>query len=133
MRFLDSNVFIYNITKHPDFYETAKEILTRLEEDEEMVTCTLVLEELFVFLDMKKSAKHIPLVMDSIRSYSKLKIVEYNYEDMAKAIEILRGQDFSLDWDDALILSVMERLGVNEIYSNDAHFDDVEGVKRVFE
>lgn len=132
MRFINSNVFIYNITRHPSFYKTARDILMRLERGEEMVTCTLVLEEIFVFLDMKKSAKHIPLVMDSIRSYSKLKIVDYEYEDMVRAMDILRKQNFSLDWDDALILSVMERLGVNEIYSNDTHFD-VEGIKRVFE
>ena len=35
-------------------------------------------------------------------------------------------------WDDLVLAAQMDRLGVTEIYSNDADFDKLRGLKRVF-
>lgn len=40
-------------------------------------------------------------------------------EDMLRATEILQDVEFTVDWDAAAIVAVMERLGIEEIYSND--------------
>lgn len=40
---------------------------------------------------------------------------------------------YNIDFNDCLYLSVMHRLGIAEIYSNDTHFDKVEWVSRVFD
>ena len=133
MRFIDSNVFIYNIDRNPVFGETSKKILQRVEEDEEAVTSTLVLEEVFIHVEQEYSAKDIPTVLHSVLSYVNLRIVPYSVEDMLRAVEILKDSDFTLDWDDAIMAAVMERLGIGEIYSNDHHFDKIPSVRRIFE
>jgi len=125
-------VFIYHIDKNPTFGEKSREILQRIEGGEESVTSTLVLEEVFIHVEQEYSAKHIPTVLHSILSYDSLKIVPYTIEDMLRAIEILEDLGLSVDWDDAIIVAVMERLKINEIYSNDHHFERIPSIKRIF-
>lgn len=133
VRFIDSNVFIYHIDKNPVFGETSKRILQRVERGEETVSSTLVLEEVLIHVEQEYSVREIRTVLYSILSYVNLRIVPYTVEDMLRAIEILGDVDFTVDWDDAVIAAVMERLGIKEIYSNDHHFDRIPLVKRVFE
>jgi len=132
-RFIDSNIFIYVLTQDPQHYEKARAILERIEKGEEAVTSSLVLEEVFVFLEGRKAAQKIPKVFDSIRSYSTLRIEPYFIEDMASAISLLKSLAFKIDWDDALIAASMKRIGSDEIYSNDTHFDIIPHIKRVFQ
>lgn len=108
-RFIDSNVFIYVLTEDAKHFETAKAILHRVERGEEAITSTLVLEEIFVFLESRKASHEIPGVFDYIRSYSTLRIIPYLPEDMASAILLLKRVKFKADWDDALIAATMKR------------------------
>jgi len=133
VRFIDSNLFIYHIDKNPVFGQTSQKILQRVESGEEAVSSTLVLEEVFIHVEQEYSAQDIPSVLYSILSYVNLRIVPYTVEDMLNAAEILEDAGFTLDWDDAVIVAVMERFGIKEIYSNDHHFDRVPSVRRVFE
>lgn len=133
VRFVDSNIFIYHIDRNPAFGETAREILLRIEGGEEAVTSTLVLEEVFIHVEQEYSARDIPTVLHSILSYTSLKIVPYTVEDMLRAVEILQDSGFTVDWDDAVIAAVMERLEIEDIYSNDHHFDRIPLIKRLFQ
>ena len=133
VRFIDANVFIYHINRNPVFGETSQKILQRVEGGEEAVTSTLVLEEVFVHVEQEYSARDIAAVLHSILSYVSLRIVPYTIEDMLRSVEILENVGFAVDWDDAIIAAVMERLGIEEIYSNDHHFDKIPSVKKVFE
>jgi len=133
VRFIDANVFIYHINRNPVFGETSQKILQRVEGGEEAVTSTLVLEEVFIHVEQEYSARDIAAVLHSILSYVSLRIVPYTIEDMLRSIEILENVGFAVDWDDAIIAAVMERLGIQEIYSNDHHFDKIPSVKKVFE
>jgi len=132
-RFIDSNVFIYHIDRNPVFGETSKKILQRVERGEEAVTSTLVLEEILIHIEQEYSAQDIPTVLHSILSYVNLRIIPYSVEDMTRAIEILKDSNFTPDWDDTIIATIMERLGVREVYSNDHHFDKISSLKRIFE
>jgi len=132
-RFIDSNIFIYVLTKDPQHYEKGRAILERIEKGEEGVTSTLVLEEIFVFLEGRKVPQKIPKVFDSIRSYSTLRIEPYFIEDMTSAISLLKSLEFKIDWDDAIIATSMERIRLDEICSNDTHFDIIPHIKRVFQ
>jgi len=133
LRFIDSNIFIYHIDRNPTFGETSKKILQRVEEGEEAVTSTLVLEEILIHVEQEYSARDIPTVLHSILSYLNLRIIPYTVEDMTRAIEILKDSNFTPDWDDTIIAAVMERLEIEEIYSNDHHFDKIPSLKRIFE
>jgi len=132
-RFIDSNIFIYHIDRNPVFGETSQKILQRVERGEETITSTLVLEKVFIHVEQEYSAQDIPTVLHSILSYVNLRIIPYAVEDMLRAVEISKDADFTVDWDNAIITVVMERLGVREVYSNDHHFDRFPSVKRVFE
>lgn len=132
-RFVDANVFIYVLTMDPEFYGAAEAILRRVEGGEEAVTSTLVLEEVFVFLEVRRAAHRIPRVLEYIRSFTSLRIVPYTLDDVAEACDILDEVAFKVDWDDALIAATMRRLGLSEIYSNDAHFDAIPGIERSFQ
>jgi len=41
-------------------------------------------------------------------------------------------EEYKMDWHDCLKVALMKKYGVEEVYSNDRHFDKVEGVKRIF-
>lgn len=132
-RFVDANVFIYVLTMDPEFYGAAEAILRRVEGGEEAVTSTLVLEEVFVFLKARRAAHRIPRVLEYIRSFTALRIIPYLLEDMAAATALMEELSFRMDLDDALIAATMRRLGLSEIYSNDAHFDIIPGIERSFQ
>jgi len=72
----------------------------------------LVLEEVFVHVEQEYSAKDVPMVLHPILSYVHLKVVPYTVEDLLRAAEILTVIDFAIDWDDAIIIATMERLGI---------------------
>jgi predicted nucleic acid-binding protein len=57
-RFVDTNVFVYSMTEHPKFGETAKAILERIERGEEALTSTLVLCEVSWVLEARKAGRY---------------------------------------------------------------------------
>jgi len=129
-RFVDTNVFVYVLTKDPKFFEVSKKILRRIEDGEEAVTSTVVVDEVCVFLEMHGRSREISEVLSSIRSYVSMKVVSFGVEDMAKASRLV--EEYGMDWHDCLNVALMRKHGVEEVYSNDRHFDRVEGVKRIF-
>lgn len=130
-RFVDTNLFIYLITGDPEFYGTSKKVLERIEKGEKTITSTLVIDELCIFLEIHGKVYEIPEVIASIRSYIHMQIVPFSIDEMAKASNFI--QKHKVDWHDALIAVIMKKHGITEIYSNDAHFDRIEGIKRFFE
>lgn len=129
-RFVDTNVFIYVLTKDPGFFEVSKRILGRIEDGEEAVTSTVVVDEVCVFLEMHGRSREIPVALSSIRSYVSMEVVSFALEDMAKASKLV--EQYGIDWHDCLNVVLMKKRGVEEVYSNDRHFDKVEGIKRIF-
>jgi len=129
-RFVDTNVFVYVLTRDPRFFEVSKRILERIEDGEEAVTSTVVVDEVCVFLEMHGRSREIPGVLSSIRSYVSMKVVSFGVEDMAKASRLV--EEYGMDWHDCLNVALMRKCGVEEVYSNDRHFDKVEGIKRIF-
>lgn len=131
MRFVDSNVFIYVLDRNPKFGNTAREILQRIEEGEEAVTSTLVIEEVCAYLVKRRRTDEIPPFVDALRAYGFLLKSPYIFEDVVTAREMF-GK-YKIDCDDLIIAAQMQREGVEGIYSNDADFDHVLGIKRIFE
>ena len=131
MRFVDSNVFIYVLDRHPKFGETAKQILKRIDGGEETVTSTLVIEEVCAYLTKQKRRVELQAFVDTLLAYGCLLKRPYLFEDIITAKEMLRI--YRLDWEDLVIAAQMHREGINEIYSNDTDFDQIPGIKRVFE
>jgi len=131
MRFVDSNVFIYVLDRHPKFGETARNLLKRIEEGEEALTSTFVIAEVCAYLAKRGRAGEIKGFVDALRGYGSLLKKPCLYEDFLVAGELM--QTYGVDWGDLVIVAQMQREGVKEIYSNDSHFDLIPNIRRLFE
>jgi len=133
LRFLDSNVFVYHMASDPRYGDKAEKILTRIESEEEALTSTLVIVQVCSYLKWKGSAAKIPLFLALLQSLPSLKKDETSFEDFTAALSLAESHRLPWRmWDDLVIAAQMERLGLREIYSNDADFDRIPGIRRVF-
>ena len=131
MRFVDSNVFIYVLVKSPkDDYETAKRILQRIEEGEEAITNTAVIQEIVDWLEYNNRRREVEKFLTAINSYITMKKAEVSWNEIMEAMGDMKKYD--LDLVDALTLQTMKRNNVNEIYTNDRDFDRVKGIRRIW-
>lgn len=132
-RFVDSNLFVYVMMQDPSFAAKSLRILTGFEEGGETGwTSTLVLSQ--VFSHLKKRGKH--LVIDKFYGYlesSPIVVSETSRDDITLARDIKNEQALPWSmWDDLVIAAQMRRAKISEIYSNDADFDRIRGLKRIF-
>ena len=131
MRFVDSNVFIYVLVKSPkDDYMIAKRILQRIEDGEETITNTAVIQEIIDWLEYNNRRKEVEKLLTAINSYITMKKAEISWSDMIAAIDEMNKYD--LDFVDALTLQTMKRNNIKEIYTNDRDFDRVTWIRRVW-
>lgn len=131
MRFVETNIFLYVITAHPDLGLTAKEILQRIELGEQAMTSSLVVAEVCAWLEYHGMKDKIEAFFKALESYPTLKKCETTYEDELKAEE-LKSRYPHLEFFDRVYLAQMLRLKLTEIYSNDRGFDKVSEIKRIF-
>lgn len=133
MRFIDANVFVYHLAKDAAFGDRARDILLRIEEGEEAVIPTLVIAQVCGYLRWKKASDIVLDFIDLLRSMLSLEKSETLFEDFTSACSLLPETSLSWkSWDDLVIASQMQRLGISEIYSNDEDFDHIPGIKRIF-
>ena len=130
-RFIDTNIFIYALTAHPQFGKTAKNILERIQNGESAITSTLVLCEVAWVLEAMGKQGDINPSLEKIMSYEALDIVSFNEDDLLMGANNMRTEN--LDFNDGVNLALMMRLGVSEVYSNDQkHFGKVDSLKVIF-
>jgi predicted nucleic acid-binding protein len=130
-RFVDTNVFIYALTAHPQFGKTAKNILERIEQGEKAQTSTLVLCEIAWVLEAMGKQGSIKPTLEKILSYKTLKIVDFNEDDLLVGASNMAAEN--IDFNDGVNLALMMRLGVLEVYSNDQkHLGKIDALKLVF-
>jgi predicted nucleic acid-binding protein len=132
LRFVETNIFLYVITAHPEFGPRAKRILERIDSGEEAVTSSLVIAEVVAWLEYQGKKPEVDTFLNAVESYPTLQKSETTYGDELRAGEMKRSYP-RLEFFDRVYLAQMERLKVKEIYSNDRGFDRVRGVKRIFE
>jgi predicted nucleic acid-binding protein len=131
LRFVDTNVFVYALTAHPRFGETAKRILERIERGEAALTSTLVLCEVAWMLEAMGRQGDIKPTLEKILSYSSLEIVEVGGDDLLMGAYNMSAQ--GVDFNDGVNVALMMRLGVSEVYSNDnRHLGKLDSLKLVF-
>jgi len=131
LRFLETNIFLYVITAHPNFGSVAKAIFQRIEEGEAAATSSLVVAEVCAWLEYHKLDDKIGLLFKILQSYSTLTVIETTYNDEVKAKD-LESHYPKLEFFDRVYLAQMNRLKIPEIYSNDKGFDKVKEIKRLF-
>ena len=136
MRFLDANVFIYAYYKpkrqltsnEQQMKENAKKIIRNVTEGKEEVMTTVV--HVSEIVNILKHGMSLDQLTDTIRGLFMLdnvKIMGVTPEAYFAATEL--GDDLKLEANDALAVDFMRQNGVQEIYSFDEHFNDIEGIK----
>ncbi|MEM0495121.1 MAG: type II toxin-antitoxin system VapC family toxin [Thermofilum sp.] len=126
--YVDVNVFVYWLGRHPAFGETSYEWVKRIEEAPRgsYVTSALTLYEAAVIVaglagrSLRDQAV-IRKVVGSIGGLPGLRVVPLTLEDIVRAAELMR--EHSLDFEDAVHLATALRSGAKEIVSNDGDFD----------
>jgi predicted nucleic acid-binding protein len=133
-RYVDINIFVYWLGKHPEFGETAYDWVKKIEGSPrgEFVTSSLTLYETLVIIAglTDKSLKDkgfVEAVVNSVKRIRGLVIEPLKSEDFAKAVDLM--VDCGLDFEDSVHLAVALRVGAQEIVSNDRDFD-VAPIKR---
>jgi len=127
-RYVDINIFVYWLGKHPTFGEVAYEWIKKIESSPrgKYVTSSLTLYEALVVIAglTGKSLKDRTLiegVINSIKNLKGLVIEPLKLEDFIQALDLM--EEYSLDYEDSLHLSVAIKVGTKEIVSNDKDFD----------
>jgi len=132
MRFVDTNIFIYAITAHPRFGETARRILERVEADEAAATSTLVLCEVAWVLEAMGRQGDVKSTLEKILSYKSLKVVGFDEADILMGANNMVAHN--TDFNDGLNIAIMLRTGICEVYSNDyKHLGRLDFLRLVFE
>ena len=131
-RFVDTNVFIYALTAHPNFGKTAKNILERIEKGEPAITSTLVLCEVAWVLEAMGKQGNIKPTLEKILSFDTLEVVNFNADDLLMGAHNMATEN--LDFNDGVNLALMTRLCISEVYSNDQkHLGKLEFLKLIFD
>ncbi|RLE48948.1 MAG: PIN domain nuclease [Candidatus Methanomethylicota archaeon] len=115
----------------PRYGEKATRILEKVEEGELAATSTFVITQVCSYLRWKRRTQVISKFLSLLRSLPSLVKVETTFQDFVHAAQICKEIGWDI-WDDAVIASQMARLKISEIYSNDADFDRMPGIKRIF-
>jgi len=133
LRFVDANVFVYHMAQDPKHGEISTTIIKKIERGEQVATSTLVISQVCGYLKWKGRPDVISSFIEFLRSLPNLIKVDTTFMDFVQAQEfcIENNMDWRL-WDDLIIAAQMKRLKADEIYSNDADFDRIPGIKRTF-
>lgn len=132
MRFVETNIFLYVITAHPEFGAVARRILERIGSGEEAATSSLVIAEVCAWLEYHKKKNDVSTFLSAVDSYPSLQKLDTTYADEQRAKELERSHP-RLQFFDRVYLAQMERLKLTEIYSNDRAYGRVKGIKRIFQ
>jgi len=134
--YVDINVFVYWLGKHPSLGETAYQWIKKIENAPrgKYVTSSLsVYETLVTIAGLTGSSLRdrylVERVQESIVNLRGLVIKPLTTEDLTQASELMKR--FDLDYEDALHLSTALKSGAKEIVSNDKDFDKTE-LRRIF-
>jgi predicted nucleic acid-binding protein len=138
MRFLDANIFIYayykpkkQLTqKEKQMKEQAKQIISKISQGKEEVTMTVVtLSEIVNILKHGMPLDQLTKIIRGVFMLDNVKIHGVTREAYFAATEL--GEDLRLEANDALAVDVMRMNNIEEIYSFDEDFDQIEGISRL--
>jgi len=127
-RYVDVNIFVYWLGKHPTLGELAYKWVKEIENSSQVkyITSSLTLYEVLVIMAglTGKSLKDKNLIEEIVTSITNLRglaVEPLKLEDFIQALALM--EEYNLDYEDSLHLSVARRRGAKEIISSDKDFD----------
>ena len=131
MRFIDANVFIYAVLKPKTALPeavlrkktAAKEIFLRVNAGEPVTTTTVHLSEVANVLEDASGISFAGDLISAILTKPTIIVEPVSADDYRESIQLARKSTISIN--DALAIIIMERQGIDEIYTLDRHFKQV--------
>lgn len=137
MRFADSNVFVHAFLKTERklsekdmrLKRASKEILERVEKNEKVMTSVVHLSEISNILESLASNELACEIIESILLNENIEVAEIDKGAYTTALELAKTYKISLN--DCVACVAMKKNGIGEIYSFDADFDNIDGIRRI--
>ncbi len=138
MKFLDANVFIYAYykpkkqlsEKEQQMKTLSKKIISEVSLGKEEIMTTVVhVSEVANILKHGLPSEQLIAIIQGLFMLENVKILGVSAESYFAATEL--GEDLKLEVNDALAVDVMKQNDVEEIYTFDEHFDQLDGIKRL--
>jgi len=138
VKFLDANIFIYAYYKSSrrlsekgqEMKDQAQKIISDISEGKEEVVTTVVhISEVVNILKKGLTRELLNTTILGLFMLDNLTLVDVTKAEYFAAIAY--GDDLNLEPNDALAVDIMHQKGIEEIYSFDKHFDQVEGINRL--
>jgi hypothetical protein len=131
MRFIDTNVFIYAVLKPktalPDavlrMKTAAKDIFLRVNTGEPVTITTVHLSEVANVLEDAAGISFAADLLSAILLKPTINVEPVSADDYRESIRLAQKSAVSIN--DALAVIIMERQGIDEIYTFDRHFKQV--------
>ncbi|MBA7511477.1 hypothetical protein ES705_03473 [subsurface metagenome] len=131
MRFIDANVFIYAVLKpkrelnekEQKIKNASKEIFKRVNEGEEVITTVVHLSEVANVLEDAANLSFAISFLKDILLKRNVIVEEVSDKDYMESV--LFADDKRVSINDALAYLLMERKGIEEIYTSDKHFENL--------
>ncbi len=136
MKFIDSNIFVYHMREDPLYSKRASAIIRRIEQGEQCATSTFVIAQVCGYMKWRRKADLIPVFLSFLQSLPSIAKTDTVFADFVQAHKLgdsMKKDMWGNNWDDFVIAAQMSRLSLEEIYSNDADFDLIPSVSRVFD
>ncbi len=131
MIFVDTSIFIAAARQEDPAHASAEALLRKMAvEGQTVLTTDHVVDETLTYLK-RKGGKHV--AFDAGQCLLKSPEVQLEYGTPSRTQEALEllGKIDGLSFCDALNVVVMKELGVQTIYSLDADFDKIKGIRRI--
>jgi predicted nucleic acid-binding protein len=137
--YVNTNVFIYAFLKtkrqlqpsEMKMKESAKKIVARINEGENVATSVVHFSEVCNILEDFLPFEEAILMEKAMLHLDNMMIFEVTAQDYLNAVSLAEG--FHVGVNDALAYMLMEKEGLQEIYTFDKDFDAFTGIKRVIE
>ena len=138
MRFLDANIFIYayyrpkkQLTeKEEAMKDQAKKIISNISQGKEEVMTTVVhISEIVNILKNGMPQDQLTQIILGLFMLDNVKIMDVTKDTYFAAAEM--GEDLKLEPNDALAVDIMRQNNIEEIYSFDEHFNNIDGITKL--
>ena len=128
-RYIDSNIFIHNLIGDSRLGDVSERYLEDVAKGKEIAATSVhTMIEIYAFLKGKRlSEQKISTILSEINQHGVI-LLSFEPEFLVEALPMVkRGWKFG----DAIHLNTMRKNGINEIVTDDRHFNGVEGILRI--
>lgn len=128
MKYVDTDIFVYWATDHPEHGKRATEILRHIEVNEKAVSSAL---SLWLFHKVMRGAQNYTLqaFLDQVTRFRNLKFVPLDVDLLREAGEA--AKQFGVGEEVGIAYAVAKDRGADAVYSTNHEFDKTD-IKRVF-